>query len=191
LLFDDNAALTHLNFSPLYMGVEGQFLNHQYIKILKTMHDATSRMDINMFAEAVNLSPNQAIAQVQKLATDGFLRKVGSGYGLTEKGKNTLKLSTQVPEDKTFQFYVDVDKPLGFHAHSLVDFYQTVKEVCSDSLDFHLYRGDFERWLGNVLEDIELADDLGALKEANLNGEELRKALLKVIDARYGVGELL
>ncbi len=48
-------------------------------------------MDITMFAQAVNLNPNQAIAGVQELAKEGFLRKVGGGFGLTEKGKNAHK----------------------------------------------------------------------------------------------------
>ena len=67
-------------------------MNEEHIKILKTMNEATNRMDINMFAQAVNLNPNQAIAEVQELAKEGFLRKVGGGFGLTEKGRNALKM---------------------------------------------------------------------------------------------------
>jgi predicted transcriptional regulator len=166
-------------------------LKNEHLKILKTMHDATSRMDINMFAEAVNLTPNQTIAAVQQLAAEGFLHRVGGGYGLTDKGKKALKFSIQVPEEKTFQFYVGVDKPLGFSANSLEEFYRVAKEVCSDALDFHLYRGDFENWFRDVLGDKELAEEVGGLKTAALTGEDFRKALLKAIDARYGVGELL
>ncbi|MCW3998801.1 MAG: DUF5752 family protein [Candidatus Bathyarchaeota archaeon] len=166
-------------------------MNEEHLKILKTMHEATSRMDINMFAQAINLTPNQTMAQVQKLAAEGFLHRVGAGYGLTEKGKNALKLSQQVPEDKSFQFYIGMDLPLGFSARSLEEFYRLARQVCSDSLDFHLYRGDFEGWFRSVLGDGELADEVAALKAEALNGEALRKALLKVIDARYGINELL
>lgn len=155
------------------------------------MNEATGRMDLTMFAHAVNLAPNQAIALVQELAGEGFLRKVGTGYGLTEKGKNALKISIQVPEENAFQFYVGVDKPLGFSARSIEEFYRVVMQVCSDSLDFHLYRGDFENWLRLVIDDKELTDEAATLKASGLNGEELRKTLLKAIDVRYGVGELL
>jgi Mn-dependent DtxR family transcriptional regulator len=168
-----------------------KFLKEEQIKILKTMNEATSRMDLNMFAEAVNLNPNQAIAMVQELAREGFLRKVGGGYGLTEKGKNVLKIFMQVPSDLAFHFYVEVDKPLGFSAQSLEEFYRLVKEACSDSLEFHLYRGDFERWLQDVLKDGELAEAVAGLKTDELKGEDLRKAILKAIDAKYGVGDLL
>ena len=166
-------------------------MKDERIKILKTMNEATNRMDLNVFAQAVNLNPNQAIAEVQELAKEGFLRKVGSGFGLTEKGKNAIKMSMQVPNGWDFSFYVDVGKPLGFNAHSLEEFYRFIKQVTTDSLEFHLYRGDFESWLRDVCKDVELAEALGALKSEGLKGEALRKALLRAIDAKYGIGELL
>jgi len=155
------------------------------------MNEATSRMDLNMFAEAVNLSPNQTIAEVQELAKEGFLRKVGGGYGLTIKGKNALKTFTVVPDGVGFHFYVDNDKPLGFSAQSMEEFYRLVKQVTVDSLEFHLYRGDFENWLRDVCKDPELSEAIGNLKPEALQGEDLRKAILKTIDDKYGIGELL
>lgn len=166
-------------------------MKEQQLKILKVMHEATGRMDMNMFAQAVNLTPEQAIEQVHVLANEAFLRKVGTGYSLTEKGKNALKISLQVAEDKAFRFYAGVDKPLGFSAHSIEEFYQAIKQVTVDVIDFHLYRGDFERWVEEVLQDEVLADEVDELEGYGLNGEELRKALLKAIDAIYGVGDLL
>ena len=165
-------------------------MKEEQIRILTTMNEATTRMDLTMFAEAVNLNTNQAIAIVQELAREGFLRKVGSGYGLSEKGKNALKISMQVPSEMAFHFYVEVDKPLDFSAQSLEEFYKLIRQVCSDALEFHLYRGDFENWLKDVCKDAELAEAFAALKTDELKGEDLRKALLKAIDARYGIGEL-
>jgi hypothetical protein len=155
------------------------------------MNEATNRMDINMFAEAVGLTPNQAIAEVQELAKEGFLRKVGGGFGLTEKGRISLKAFTSFADEMSFHFYVDVDKPLGFSAQSLTEFYRFIKQVTADSLEFHLYRGDFENWLKEVCKDPELAMAVGNLRTDELKGEALRNALLKVIDARYGINDLL
>ena len=166
-------------------------MKDEHIKILKTMNEATNRMDITMFAQAVNLNPNQAIAEVQELTKEGFLRKVGSGFGLTEKGKNAIKMFTHVPNGSDFGFYIDVGKPLGFNAYSLEEFYRFINQVTTDSLEFHLYRGDFENWLRDVCKDAELAGAFGATKADGVKGEVLRKALLKAIDARYGIGELL
>ena len=166
-------------------------MKEDQIRILKTMNEATNRMDLNMFAQAVNLNPNQAIMHVQELAKEGFLRKVGNGYSLTEKGKNALKMFTRISSEIGFHFYVDVDMPLGFSAQSLEEFYRFIKQVITDSLEFHLHRGDFENWLREVLKDSELAEAVGNLKTDGLKGEDLRKALLKAIDTKYGVGELL
>jgi hypothetical protein len=170
---------------------EAKFLKEGHLKILKTMHEATGRMDINMFAHAINSTPEQTIDQIHLLANEGFLHKVGSGYGLTDKGKNALKISIQIPAEKAFNFYVNVDKPLGFSAQSIAEFYRIVKQVIVDSVDFHLYRGDFERWVGDVLMDQVLADEVDEIEGYGLNGEDLRKALLRIIDERYGVGQLL
>ena len=166
-------------------------MKETHIKILKTMNEATNRMDLNMFAEAVNLTPNQAIAEVQELAKEGFLRKVGGGFGLTEKGRNALKPFTTFASEVSFHFYVGIDKPLGFSAQSLMEFYRLTKQVTTDSLEFHLYRGDFENWLREVCNDSELATAVGNLKADELKGEALRNALLKAIDTRYGINELL
>ena len=166
-------------------------MKEEQIRILKTMSEATNRMDLTMFAQVVNLNPNQAIAEVQELAKEGFLRKVGGGFGITEKGKNAIKAYMSVSAESGFNFYVDIDKPLGFSALSLDELYRTIKQVRSDSVEFHLYRGDFEKWLQEVCKDEDLAKAFGTSKSEELKGENLRKALLQAIDAKYGLGELL
>ena len=98
---------------------------------------------------------------------------------------------TPVSNEISFLFYVEVDKPIGFTAHSMEEFYRFIKQVIVDSLEFHLYRGDFENWLKDVCKDSELAEAFGALKTEEVKGEDLRKALVKAIDAKYGVGDLL
>lgn len=157
-------------------------------KILKIINEATNRMNLNMFAEAVELTPNVAIANIQMLTKEGFLRKLGTGYGLTEKGKNALKASVIVPQEKAFRFYGNIDKPLELSAGSLEEFYQQIKQVCLDSLYFHLYRDDFENWLRQVIGNEELSKETRKIKDAGLCGEKLRKALLKSIDVNYGIG---
>ena len=155
------------------------------------MNEATNRMDLNTFAHMVNLNANQAIAQVQELAKAGFLRKVGSGYGVSEKGKAVLKASAPVPKEMGFHFYTGIGVPTGLMAQTLEEFYRFIKQVSADSLEFHLYRGDFENWIRDVLKDSELAEEIGNLKMDELKGEDLRKELLKVINAKYSIEELL
>jgi hypothetical protein len=166
-------------------------LKEDQLKILKTMSEATGRMDINAFAKSLDFTPSQTIAQIQELSKEGFLHNSGHGYSFTTKGKNALKISAKVSDKTAFHFYEEMDKPLDISASSLVEFYIAIKQVCSESIDFHTNRGDFERWLSDALNDKELADDVAALKAKGFQGEKLRKLLLKAIDTKYGVGELL
>jgi predicted transcriptional regulator len=156
------------------------------LKVLKVMSEVTSRIDMNTFAQMVGLNPSQTIARMQDLVNGGFIRKVDGGYGITEKGKAILKAITPLPKDTAFHFYTGVGQPMDFSAESLKDFYEIVKRVAPESLDFHLYRGDFENWFKAAFEDEALADELGSLKSATLKGEELRQKILKAIAARYG-----
>ena len=165
-------------------------MKQEQFEVLKAINDATSRMDLNAFAQKVNLSPDQAIRQIQELAREGFLQKVGSGYGINEKGKLALKALSPVSYEMGFHFYLDIDKPLGLTTLTLKEFYNQVKQVYSDSLEFHLYRGDFEKWISDVLKDPQLASTITEVKIRMLRGEILRKELLKVIDAKYNVEEL-
>jgi predicted transcriptional regulator len=166
-------------------------LKEEQFKVLKALSEATSRMDINMFANKVNLDPNQTIQKVQELAKEGFLQKVGSGFGITAKGKAALKAFVPVPEGMGFHFYNGVDQPTDITAKTLREFHEDIKKVSVDSLEFHIYRGDFENWLKDACKESEFAQEVGVVKDADLKGEELRAELLKVLDAKYGIQELL
>jgi predicted transcriptional regulator len=166
-------------------------LKEEQFKVLKTMSEATSRMDINTFAKKVNLNPNQTIQQIQELAKEGFLQRIGNGFGITEKGKAALKAFTPVPEEMSFHFYFGINQPTDSTAKTLQEFYKAIKQVSAGSLEFHLYRGDFELWLKEACKEPELANEIGGVKAAGLKGEGLREELLKVLDAKYGIQELL
>jgi DNA-binding Lrp family transcriptional regulator len=161
-------------------------LMEEQLKVLKVMSEVTRRIDMNAFAQMVGLNPHHIIERMQELVNEGLVRKVGGGYGITEKGKAILQAVTPVPKDAAFHFYTAIGQPTGFSAESLKDFYEIVKRVAAESLDFHLYRGDFENWIKNALKDVTLADELASLKSAVLKGEELRQKILKAIATRYG-----
>ena len=93
---------------------------------------------------------------------------------------NTLKeLRRKVVEpDRGFHFYEDVDKSLGQVALSLEDFVEKVGRVPLASIEFHQQRGDFAKWIRDVLMDHPLADAIEGLKE---HGEELRKKIIEAI----------
>jgi Mn-dependent DtxR family transcriptional regulator len=157
----------------------------EQLKVLKVMNEVTSRMDLNAFAQRVGLNPNQTIEQVKELANAGLVKKVGGGYGITEKGKAILKATKPVSKDMAFHFYTNVGHPTGFSAESLKEFYEIVKRVTVESVDFHLYRGDFENWISAAIKDTTLADKLASLKGLGLKGEELKQEIVAAIAAEY------
>ena len=166
-------------------------LKEEQFKVLKTLSEITSRMDLPMFAQKVNSTPDQAIHQIQELAKEGFLQKVGSGYGITQKGKAALKVFTPVPKEIAFHFYFGVGRPSEFTAESLDQFSRVIKQINVESIEFHFYRGDFGNWFKDVWKDFELASEFERVATADLKGEELRKELLKIFDAKYGIEGLL
>jgi Mn-dependent DtxR family transcriptional regulator len=166
---------------------EATILKEEQIKILTIMSQATNRMDLNMFAQKVDLDTNQTMANVQELAKKGYVRKVGSGYGLTEKAKAAIKAFTSVSEEKSFHFYSQIGYPTVYEAKSLANFYRLIEQIGVDVIEFHMGRGDFENWLREVFGDEKLADEFGRIKNANLKGEALRKEILKVIEAKYKI----
>jgi len=165
-------------------------LKQEFI-VLKTLIEATGHMDLKGFADKVNLSPNQALHQIQELAKDGFLQRVGAGYGVTQKGKAALKAFKPVAKDNEFRFYYGLDNSSDHAAESLAQFYSAIKQVRVDSLEFHLYRSDFQNWLRDVCKEPDVADEFDRVAVSGLKGEALRAELTKTLDAKYGVSELI
>ncbi len=161
-------------------------MTEEQLVVLKAMNEITSSIDLNAFSKRVGLTPDQTIERVQELVKSGLVRKRGGGYGITEKGKAVLKAITPVPKETAFHFYMEVGHPTGFSAESIKEFYEIVKRVAVESLEFHLYRGDFENWVKAVFKDEALAAKLFSLKNANVKEEELRQGILQAMSAKYG-----
>jgi hypothetical protein len=102
---------------------------------------------------------------------------------LPEKAKNVL---SSVPANKCFFFYTGVgpDKFTKLSACSLSEFRERVKEVDVKSLEFHVPRGDVQKWVKEVLGDEQLAEEIDRVRRLRLNGELLRNRILQVIDSR-------
>jgi hypothetical protein len=129
------------------------------------------------------------------LARMGYATSPEKGmYTLTEKGKKALGIPevnsenaktilADMPQDKSFHFYAGLGKPLGLQACGLQDFCNKVPDVNSESIAFHVSRGDFASWFAE-LGDVELAKKIALLKEKRLDDEELRMKLQGFIKKR-------
>jgi hypothetical protein len=92
-----------------------------------------------------------------------------------------------VPREKAFYFFTSVGNYTGENATSFKEFLERIGEVNVKSLEFHLYRGDLEKWVTEVLEDNKLAEEIGRLQKSSLSGEPLRSQLYATVQKRYRI----
>jgi hypothetical protein len=96
----------------------------------------------------------------------------------------TSKILRTVPREKAFYFFTSIGNYTGESASSLKEFMGKINEVNLKSLEFHLYRGDFEKWINEVLQDEELAIEVRKLQKFNWTGDALRNQLYMVVSRR-------
>jgi len=99
----------------------------------------------------------------------------------TSSSARTLRTLSR---ENAFYFFTSVGNYIGQRAMSLEDFAHKIGEVEIASLEFHLYRGDFEKWTDEVLEDSELARRIRDLKHLEPVGNALRDQLYFTVSKR-------
>jgi len=82
---------------------------------------------------------------------------------------------------KGFHFYEAVHKPLHQTAMGLQDFADKLKTIPLPSIEFHMSRGDFSKWVENTIGDTKLAHAINRIKAG---GEDLRKKLVLTVNKR-------
>lgn len=94
-----------------------------------------------------------------------------------------VEILRTVPYEKGFHFYSAIGNFSGETATSLDDFEKKLQVVSADSVNFHLQRGDFQKWIEDTLGDRELAKRVSLVK-LTLPVENLRKELLAIVQTR-------
>ncbi len=92
-----------------------------------------------------------------------------------------------VPREKAFYFFTSIGNYTGESAASLEDFSGKIGKVDLKSLEFHMCRGDFEKWIADVLEDLELASEFRRLQQSDLSGDLLRNRLHSTVVKRLQI----
>jgi hypothetical protein len=82
------------------------------------------------------------------------------------------------------QFYFHHAGGVGLPAGNLRELIERVRAVDPDAIAFHSQRGDFARWIRDVLHDQTLARWLDRLRGAELSGAALRRAVLDALELR-------
>lgn len=94
-------------------------------------------------------------------------------------------LRAPLPESKRFYFRDKGGRYVGYTVANLWEFREALRQVPLELLHYHMEKGDFERWLEQVLHDEELARRVHKIAHRQLEGEALRQALLEVVIDRY------
>ncbi len=98
-------------------------------------------------------------------------------------------------EGQEFYFIKSVSfiVPTNHVADNLADFVEIVKKITLDSIYFHIFEArlrlekkanDFSNWIENCLGDKRLADELAALDPYTRTIDNLRSAIIEIVDKR-------
>jgi alpha-amylase len=100
-----------------------------------------------------------------------------------ESNTEIIEILRTVPYEKGFHFFTAISSFTQETATSLEAFEQKLQIVPADSVNFHLQRGDFQKWIKDTLGDGELAKRVSLIK-LTLPVEDLRKELLAILQTR-------
>ena len=86
---------------------------------------------------------------------------------------------------EAFYFFTSIGNYIGENAISLEEFIHKIRDVNIKSLEFHLYREDFEKWIAQTLGDRKLAEEIKSLRNQKTFGNTLRNQLYSIVSKRY------
>ena len=156
---------------------------------------------LSAFAEAVGrrsprVSAGQALERGQLLVwrpkADAHADGADEPYvvnvepGTTQRRRHHRKYAEGllIPE-RSFYFRGPEGK-LNLRAHNLVLFLELADGVDADTWQFHLDRGDYSRWFGEVIGDEELANEARTIeREAANDASESRARIRAAVESRY------
>jgi Mn-dependent DtxR family transcriptional regulator len=167
------------------------------VEILETMFLKGNPME----ATQITLDDNKEVSfttimlHLVELIRRGYVNSPQKDlYRLTDEGKKVIGIQPTTKEnaktimayaahDKAFNFYVDTDKPLHIHAHSLQDFANKLSRADVKSIEFHMNKDEFEAWF-RCLGDKELTKKVAIIKKRKIMGEQLRLLLHNIVEQR-------
>ena len=93
------------------------------------------------------------------------------------------KILESVSFEKGFHFNTEKGIYFGLTATSLYDFAAKLETIDENSILFHYPRGDFQKWIQDMLGDDELANRMCFIQR-DISGEKLRGQLVKIVQKR-------
>jgi hypothetical protein len=110
-------------------------------------------------------------------------RLVESRYHIVHLRHTRKYAEGRLGEDISFYFR-GPDNALNLRAYNLASYLELAKGVDDATWLFHLKRGDYTRWFGDIIKDDDLADDARSA-ETIAESNESRAAVTEAIKKRY------
>jgi len=133
------------------------------------------------------------VAVVHKNSFNLFYKVLYSGYFVMVKRSEVKKpvldkaiitrILGHVPSHEGFHFFKAPGDSTGKTATSLADFVERLRAVDIRSVNFHFRRQDFEKWLRDVVGDVELARRISRIRK-EAHGEKLRSEIMQIVKGR-------
>ncbi|MFA5364246.1 MAG: alpha-amylase [Candidatus Bathyarchaeia archaeon] len=129
--------------------------------------------DVHNYFSAMG-SPVEAFAVYSRILSDLEARM---RLELEKPELAAKRILRRLPAGMGFTFSYDFGRSSILTVHSLTEFASALKDVDESSIRFHAEKGDFERWIRQVIGDDQLADEIAVISNANkkLKGDTLRK----------------
>lgn len=94
------------------------------------------------------------------------------------------RMLRKLGNDEAFYFFAAIGNYTGQSANSLEEFLSRIAEIDAKSLEFHLFREDFEKWVSSTIGDSRLAEDIKLLRAQKVGGNDLRDRLSLLVSKR-------
>jgi len=97
---------------------------------------------------------------------------------------SSSEILRRIPREEAFYFFTSIGNYTGQCASSLQEFVRKIKDIELKSLEFHLFRDDFEKWITQTLGDNKLAEEIRLLRDQKVTGNTLRDRLYFIVSRR-------
>ena len=84
--------------------------------------------------------------------------------------------------EQGFHFCLEGGNYTGITATNMQEFTEELKTIDQNSIDFHMQRKDFQRWIQNEFCDQELPKQIDHIRDEKVRDEALRLELLETVN---------
>jgi hypothetical protein len=91
-------------------------------------------------------------------------------------------------EIKPFYFFNAIGDYSGILACSLKEFLEAIRKVKIESIEFHLYRDDFQKWITDMNHK-KLVNELNKIKKSKLKEDKLRTKIIDTVSPFLNKGK--